>query len=255
MDAECDTEAAREAAVVPFAVECGLTTPRLVAADPEFHPRPYTIYERAEGDLLGFLPPDYAHFMEAFRQMGRDLAALHCETVGGPVRATLRGSESYDFDKWIQRATERGSLDPATIEDVKRTVAHWRRVSGGARECLVHNDLHPWNAMVDRRTGRLTAILDWGDASFADPARDFGMMPLPCVPAMLAGYAEAGGDVDDGFVARSLVVGTTVALFETSTPEMNEFERGWWRMPPGGWQELKALVGSNWPGLLPSSYS
>jgi hypothetical protein len=67
------------------------------------------------------------------------------------------------------------------------------------------------------------------------------MMPLPCVPDMLDGYAEAGGRADMALVARSLVVGMSVALFETSTPEMADFDRNWWRMPPGGWPEMKAL--------------
>lgn len=250
-DKECDDEAMREAAVVPLVVGAGITAPRLVAADAESGPRPYTIYEMARGELIGFSGRDYAHFMPAYRQMGRDFAALHSIEVPDDVRAVLRGADVYDFEKWIKRALERGVATEATANDIAQTIARWRDIGGEpTAQCLIHHDLHPWNAMGDPVTGELTAILDWGDSSYGDPARDFSMMPLPCLSAMLDGYAESGGKVDAAFVARSLVVGTTAGLFEISTPEMAEFDRRWWRMPPGGWEEAKGLSEA-----LLSSYS
>ncbi|MEX2244761.1 MAG: aminoglycoside phosphotransferase family protein [Fimbriimonadaceae bacterium] len=250
-DAECDDEAPREAAVVPLVVVAGITAPRLVAHDLAFAPRPYSIYEMASGELVGYSGRDYGHFTAAYGQMGRDLTKLHSLNIDVGARTKLRTAESYDFEKWIARAEERGSVSKENVADIKGTVARWREIGGQpAFECLVHNDLHPWNLMGDPETGALTAILDWGDASFGDPARDFAMMPLPCVPAMLDGYASTGGTVDDAFVARSLVVGMSVALFEVSTPEMADFYRRWWRMPPGGWSEMKSLVAQFWPELM-----
>lgn len=250
-DAECDDESPREAVIVPLVVDAGITAPRLNAADSEFAPRPYTIYEMARGELIGFSRHDYAHFAPAFRQMGRDAVTLHRLPIDDSVRAVLRDPESYDYDKWIVRSVERGAIDQATANDIEQTVAHWREVGGEpAVECIIHNDLHPWNVIGDPVTGELAAILDWGDTSLGDPARDFAMLPLPCVPAMLDGYLAAGGTIDAAIVARSLVVGMSVALFEVSTPEMAEFDRRWWRMPSGGWPEMKALG----QGLL-SKYS
>jgi aminoglycoside phosphotransferase (APT) family kinase protein len=241
-DSECDDEAPREAAVVPLVVGAGITAPRLIAADTAFAPRPYTIYEMARGELIGFSRQGYAHFEPAFRQMGRDAVTLHRIPIDDGVRAVLRDPESYDFDKWIVRSVERGAIDQATADDIEQTVGRWREIGGEPPvECIIHNDLHPWNVMGDPVTGELTAILDWGDTSLGDPARDFAMLPLPCAPAMLDGYLEAGGKVDAATVARSLVVGMSVALFEVSTPEMAEFDRRWWRMPDGGWPEMKAL--------------
>jgi hypothetical protein len=183
--------------------------------------------------------------------MGRDFAVLHRLPVDAQVRERLREPDGYDFDKWIGRAVERNSISAVVADDIRLTVARWREVGGPLpASCLIHNDLHPWNAKGDPVTGALTAILDWGDSSFGDPARDFAMMPLPCVPAMLEGYASAGGSVTNPLVARSLVVGMSVALFETSTPEMSEFDRKWWRMPPGGWEEMKTLVAQLWPELM-----
>jgi hypothetical protein len=66
---------------------------------------------------------------------------------------------------------------------------------------------------------------------------------------MIRGYEEAGGRGGIELAARALVVGLSVSLFEVSTPEMREFDRRWWRMPPGGWEEMKALAEELWPEL------
>lgn len=241
-DTECDDESPREAVIVPLVVGAGITAPRMIAADSEFAPRPYTIYEMARGELIGFSRQGYSHFVPAFRQMGRDAVTLHRLPIDDGVRAVLRDPESYIYDKWIVRSVERGAIDQATADDIQRTVGRWSETGGEPpAECIIHNDLHPWNVMGDPATGELTAILDWGDTSLGDPARDFAMLPLPCVPAMLDGYREAGGTIDAAIVARSLVVGMSAALFEVSTPEMAEFDRRWWRMPPGVWDEAKEL--------------
>jgi aminoglycoside phosphotransferase (APT) family kinase protein len=244
MDPECDTEAPREAAVVPLLTAAGIRTPRLVAHGIEG--RPYTIYERAPGELIGFSTASYGHFAPAWRQLGHDLRALHSVTVTEEVRAHLHVDKGPDYEKWIARAIERGALDQATAEDVRATAKRLDRPA--PRACLVHNDVHPWNLMSDTSTGSLTAILDWGDAAYGDPARDFGMMPLPCVPAMLEAYTDDPQERED-IAARALVVGLSVALFEASSPEMAQFERRWWRMPPGGWEEMKSQFADLWPQL------
>jgi aminoglycoside phosphotransferase (APT) family kinase protein len=99
--------------------------------------------------------------------------------------------------------------------------------------------------MCDAETGALTAVIDWGDATLGDPARDFAAMPLQCVPAMLESY----GAVDIAFIARSLVVGLNVALWEVRAADIMTPERHWWRMPPGGWEETKSLIARQWPAL------
>ena len=256
-DAECDTEAAREGVVVPLLVEAGVTTPRLVAADTEFAPRPYTIYERAPGELIGFSPHGYAHYEEAWRQLGRDYIALHGIQMTDAMKEHVTSAEAVDVEKWVGKALDKSAITREEARDILLTAEKWASIGGTPpAPRLVHNDVHPWNLMGDPTTGRLTAILDWGDASLGDPARDFAMMPLQCVPAMLEGYRERElqsasrtQDFSLALAARALVVGLSVALFEVRTPEMSEFERKWWRMPPGGWSEMKSLVAALWPEI------
>ncbi len=269
-DPVCDTEAPREAVVVPLLNRAGVTTPRLVAADMEFAPRPYTIYERAPGELIGFSAHSYGHYEKAWRQLGRDYVALHSVAVTDAMTAHVTPAEAVDVAKWVGKAFDKNAITRADADDIVWTAAKWALIGGPMpAPCLVHNDVHPWNLMGDPATGRLTAILDWGDASLGDRARDFAMMPLQCVPAMLEGYRESSlqtaslegsgqGDRTLGttsvegsqsLVARALVVGLSVALFEVRTPEMSEFDRRWWRMPPGGWPEMKSLVAELFPDL------
>jgi hypothetical protein len=70
---------------------------------------------------------------------------------------------------------------------------------------------------------------------------------------MLEGYAKGSGATQEQIArmaARAFVVGLNVALFEVSTPEMGEFDRRWWRMPPGGWPEMKATYLAQLPAFL-----
>jgi len=245
-DPECDTEAAREGVVVPLLVGAGMKAPRLIAADMEFAPRPYTIYERAGGELLGFCKLPHVRFETAFAQIGRELSILHQVAVPDDVLPSLRTDRPVDVPKWVGKSLEAGAISQQDANEITETAARWIEIGGPIPELrLIHNDIHPWNLMGDPTSGALTAIIDWGDATLGDPARDFAAMPLPCVPAMLESY----GAVDQAFLARALVVGLNVALWEVRATDIMTPERHWWRMPPGGWAEMKSLVAEFWPDL------
>ena len=276
-DAECDTEVAREGAVVPLLVAAGMRTPRLIAADMEFAPRPYTIYERAGGELLGFCKLPHERFESAYPQIGRELALLHRVAIPDAVLPSLRTDLPINVPMWVGRSLEAGAISQQDADDIAETAARWIEIGGPMPALrLIHNDVHPWNLMCDTATCALTAIIDWGDATLGDPARDFAAMPLSCVPAMLEGYSELWSGPPDlhdrelwsgppdlhdrelwcgspdlrAFVARSLVVGLNVALWEVRAADIMTPERHWWRMPPGGWSEMKSLVAQYWPGLM-----
>jgi aminoglycoside 2''-phosphotransferase len=70
--------------------------------------------------------------------------------------------------------------------------------------CLVHRDLFGGNLLWDRGSGRVTGVLDWGDAGVGDPAIDLAG-PLFCygpsfADAVLAG---TGHGSDPAFRARA----------------------------------------------------
>ncbi len=244
-DPECDSEAPREATVVPLLVAAGMTVPRLVAHDTQFAPRPYTLYELATGELIGFSKHPIEHYAPAYRQIGRELFVLHNIAVNESIRSGLRTDGPVDIPKAVAKTIKVGAITQEEGDDIVAMVAHLDKIGGhppGSR--LIHNDVHPWNLMGDPSTGVLTAILDWGDTTHGDPARDFASMPLQCVPLMIEGYREASCNTEElrSLSARSIVVGMLVALGELRDPGMTGFDRKWWRMPPGGWGEMKLLI-------------
>jgi aminoglycoside phosphotransferase (APT) family kinase protein len=238
---ECDEEASREAAVVPLLVEAGIRTPALVAADfsHEHTPRPYTIYERAPGVLMADCEPGSA-FEPAYSEIGRQAAALHAMAVTEDLRPKLRERETLEAGETIAKARDAGVIDAQEADEIERWFAEVLLASGEpGGECIVHADIHPWNATVLPESGELGSILDWGDTSLGEPAIEFASMPLFATAAMLSGYREAGGSVDAGLVGRALLYGLRLGLWEMRMLDTKNFDRGWWRMPVGGWQEYR----------------
>lgn len=253
LDAKNDDEVAREQWLVPRVVAAGLRTPALVAADLScaLAPRPYTVYRLATGALLGACDP-HPRFEAAHRELGRQAARLHAVPVAEPDRPRLRDGAAPDPQPQLELALAGGLISIAEARPL-RAWLDALAVRGGApgRAVLLHRDLHPWNLLVDPASGALTAILDWGDAAFGDPATELISMPLFALPAMLDGYRDAGGAIDDGLIARVLWGGTMVALWELRAIEPDRFDRRWWRMPEGGWAAAAELIARLFPDLAP----
>lgn len=235
-----DEEAAREAAVVPLVVAAGMRAPRLVACDVDGNPRPYTIYERAPGELLGYVDRDPVEFESAYREIGRQIAVLGGvqvpESSSGQFLKAKRGGPL----KSLQRAVGMGVIPHAQADEIVDWVERTRPLLGRCRRrVLLHQDIHPWNVFVDVPTRSLTAIIDWGDAAFGDPAFEFASMPLVAVPPMLEGYQEAGARLDKGFIPRILWNGLSLALWEIRELDPTLYDRRWWRLGVGGWPEMR----------------
>lgn len=244
IEAQAFDEAEREAFVVPLARAAGVLTPDLIAVDTtqELVNAPYTIYERAEGELLGSLDTDPNLFEEAYRETGRQFALIHSIDVPEADRHRLHRSFEYDSDKQLLKALNEGKLleDRAEIEKWERRLADLH--GEPSQYVFLHQDVHPWNMFVSGKS--LTAIIDWGDAAFGDRAGEFASMPYCAVRPMFEGYKEAGGSLDESALARSLHCGLALAIWEARALEVERFRRQWWRLPPGGFPEMFAIFDS-----------
>ncbi len=248
---ECDDEAKREAAVVPAVVAAGIRTPKLVAwglAD-ELAPRPYTIYEHVDAKLVGHseLSPD--RFKGLYFELGRDLAKLHRVEVTAEMRNTFTRDDDHDPAASVNKAVEAGVFPKETEAEVLRWIAFLKERSGATTKCMMHNDVHPWNLMFDSADCSLAAIIDWGDTHFADPAGDFATMPIASLPEILRGYTDEVGTVDDGFMARAMHIGLVGRFWELRKLDPESFDRKWWALAPGGWEEHKSLIKQHFPDL------
>lgn len=233
---ECDGEADREAAVVPFVASRGIRTPALVAVNStcDLAPRPYTIYERAPGTLLGASDREHAWFESTYREIGRQCALLHTLEVTEELRSHLRPPELTEPRKSLAKAADAGLVSPGERARTEAMVGDLEALVGERRElALIHWDIHPWNLLVDDQTGELTAIIDWGDAGIGDPAYDLASMPIEALPGMLAGYEETRR-IGPDFVAACLLAGFALAFWEIRDLTEENGKRSWWRMPPEG---------------------
>lgn len=238
----------KEAEVIPAAVRAGVRTPRLVDFDDggELLEVPYMIVERAEGVRPGRSAEE--RWLPVYRELGAQLAALHANVnalPGVPVEtaadprpdvAALAGAGhlSTDLADWLIGWFDR--LEP-----------HRPGVSSAR---LIHGDASPTNLLADGESKRLTAILDWGDAAWADPATEFAKLPLRAVPAVLEGYL---GEPDESWAARILWHHLHWALARLSTPaegagehwsaqpanRLLEIMRFFLTGPPRPWSDLR----------------
>ncbi|MFF0308101.1 phosphotransferase family protein [Streptosporangium sp. NPDC004379] len=125
--------------------------------------------------------------------LGGLLTALH--TVPAERLAGLVERDDFPPEEWLREAAE-------TYETVSRRVpaAHRPAVeeflaapppAGGWEPVFSHNDLGVEHVLVDPATGRVTGVIDWGDAAITDPAYDFGLLYRDLGPSALD--AAVGG--------------------------------------------------------------
>lgn len=233
-------EAARDAYVVPLARAAGIRTPELLVADTRCSlvDTPYTIYRRAEGELLGHMDREPCAFGPAYRELGRELALLHAIDIPEADRGRLHGTFQYDGHKQIAKTFDAGKITRDETTEIEAWSDRLLEATGdGDRRTFLHQDIHPWNVFVDPKSKSLTSIIDWGDAAWGDPAGEFASMPLIAMPEMYAGYEENGGTIDDGMKARSLLFGLGLSLWELRELDPVRFSRQWWRLSPGRFTE------------------
>lgn len=247
---ESDDEAPREALVVPLVRSTGVRSPELIVFDDDrdIVPRPYTIYERAAGVLVGNLDIDPSGLEDLYLELGNELALLH--RMPPPTSPLLvRGdSDAWNSRKQIRSALEEGFLAEVDASEMESWLDFLQPMLGvKTTDTLVHKDIHPWNLMVDPHSFALTAILDWGDAQLGDVSSEFASMPLVAMPAMLRGYSDAGESVTTSIVAKALYAGVGLAAWEIREGDMKNYKRQWWRMPEEGWQGVKSFVIEEFP--------
>lgn len=249
----CDGEAALEEVVVPIVVAAGIRTPKLVVCDLTctLAPRPYTIYERAEGTLLGYIDGDPETFQNLYYDMGREIARLGRVEVDADARAKIGDGREMNVRRALKKAIDSGAIAPTHGEEIEKLFNRIeRRIGHVGWKCLVHQDFHPWNVLTDEGYDHLTAVIDWGDSAWGDPAVEFSSMSLVAYAPMLEGFRSEGGYADAHFELRSLHHGLGLALWETQQLNPADFDRRWWRMPPGGWEEMKDQIANLWPDLI-----
>jgi aminoglycoside phosphotransferase (APT) family kinase protein len=116
--------------------------------------------------------------------LGRVLARVHAIPAAASAAAGIDVSVVQRTDlpvareqirRWVREVPESARLAPAPCAWLEDAPAPPRAYDGPPR--FLHDDLQMEHIIVDRATGRLSGIIDWGGA-FGDPARDFSYVLL-----------------------------------------------------------------------------
>ncbi len=138
---------------------------------PALAPLPYGGYPLLRGEALIECPVDCVDRVEIGRQLGEFLARLGTAAPSRPPRVFQDSFASNLIDF-------RRELD-ATIDALPTEIAHtcvdlFARTppldAGPPR--FQHADLGAEHILIDRARGRITAIIDWGDAGWGNPVAD-----------------------------------------------------------------------------------
>ncbi|WP_214409143.1 phosphotransferase family protein [Sphaerisporangium fuscum] len=226
----------KEAGVIPAALGAGVRTPEVVAFDDTCSvvDVPYMVLARAPGADLACLDQPIADTGPVFHQVGRELAKLHRLSPATAPDLPAVPVEDGAEDPWTltDRLLVAGWIDA----EAARWLTGWfdrlsARLPADPGVVLVHGDVAPQNLLVVPGTARLSGIVDWGDAQWADPAADFAKMPLTGIPAMLDGYRRETGEATStstpAWEARVLWFHLTWALGRLADPVPHPGERHW----------------------------
>lgn len=227
-----------ESVAVPAVRASGVKTPELIAFDPaaDHFPGLVTIYRREPGDVLGQFrgPVDLARI---YREIGEQIGTWH--------RGVRRIEDPFDrLDKpelgSIRQGLVRNSvrMSQAEIQWADDQISRLEAAGAGPRG-FVHWDLHAHNVLIS--DGRLSSILDWGDAGWGDAAINFHCFPAQYLPEALEGF----GDPTPELFARCLLGVLGYALNDIYHPDdaLQPYRNSGHRR----WKSLQALYQRDLP--------
>jgi aminoglycoside phosphotransferase (APT) family kinase protein len=200
--------ARKEAIAVPAARAAGVRTPRLVAFDDslELLPVPYSLYERVQGVTLGLLDREPEDTPDVWREIGRDLGRLHSQVADQGALAELDSEAIPDPRALVEEIAEQGYFTATEARWLMRWLDRLAPAALASRpRRFLHGDLQTTNVMVAGDSLAYLALLDWGSASWGDPAWDFAGVPLRAAPWLLAGHRDIAL-LDDDQTAEARVL-------------------------------------------------
>ena len=152
---------------------------------------------------------------EVARQLGVFLARLHTYPVDKAREAGV--PEVRDLvGHWRGKSCEQlQGLDGLNVNLglLRRYLENETPVPFEGAASLVHNDLWAEHILVDSRSGRVSGIIDWGDAVIGDPAIDFAYLYTWYGESWLENVlVHYTGKLDAEVISRSRYLATCVAI-------------------------------------------
>jgi tRNA A-37 threonylcarbamoyl transferase component Bud32 len=221
-----------ETLAVPAVRRSGARVPELMVFDPDedIVEGYVTIYARAPGRPLGSIrnPLDLGSI---YRDVGAEVGVWH-----RGVRFLHDPNERLDLPM-LDNAAEAlvrnaDRMQPELVAWVENLILRLEEAHPRS-DGFVHWDLHANNLLISE--DRLSAVLDWGDAGWGDPAINFRSFPAAYLPQALDSFGVA----DYGMIARSIIGVLSYALDEIHYPSNEDFPN--FHCGHKCWQSLEEL--------------
>jgi aminoglycoside phosphotransferase (APT) family kinase protein len=208
------SELEKEAAVYELIAARGLALPVPRVLYTEARPQPFALMTKLPGRLLEQLQPGLSdeELTPIYAELGsmlRELHSIRLEAFGYVGAAGVVDpqptNEAYMRSRFALRLSQFGELGggEGLRRAIERHVVERTELFAGCDEaCLCHNDLHEANVLVT--DGRITGIVDVGNATAADPLLDlaktftYSRRPSPKrIHALAAGHGDLRADWRD----------------------------------------------------------
>jgi aminoglycoside 2''-phosphotransferase len=209
---DCIVHVHREAKLLPAIANqlpVAVPVPAFESEGCEAFARPFFGYEKIAGTPMSEATLSLEQQVAAGEELGRILSALHSVHI---ERANELGVELRDATSW--REAERGLwerchrdvLPLLPSEEQFEVDRYFREFLNGDEHFrfearLTHNDLGMEHVLVDGASGRVTGIIDFGDAEIGDPALDFVGMSAEVRRAAINSYILPLGEAFEERVA------------------------------------------------------
>jgi aminoglycoside phosphotransferase (APT) family kinase protein len=192
---EFEQRLSKEAEVIPFVLDRGIPTAKLVSFDSEHEIADvsYMVLERLHGRAIDEMPSLADDGKRTYRSLCEILSRLH--SVRRESEPAVRRVETAEFSSELL-------FDELTSDgEIGRSQAAWLQgwfrhlEARGARSSdpvLLHGDVMPSNLIVNR-TGDVTAIIDWGSACWGEAARDLAGFRTSALPEIVDVYRDVAG--------------------------------------------------------------
>lgn len=167
----------------------GVRVPTVIAGGSAGPGIEYTLMTRMPGVALAAANIDSAARRHALRALGRMLRLIHAVPQqpifdariipGDHTPADVRGRFGTLFDEAVALASRAGVEWPAALEPQRLGRAAMRALPDVDAIAALHSNPGAEHAFVDPHSGRLTGLIDFGDAYFSHPVHDLRRFRSP----------------------------------------------------------------------------
>ncbi|MGA7354013.1 MAG: phosphotransferase [Candidatus Cybelea sp.] len=181
-----------------------ISVPTLAGMPSPEYPWHFAGYAKLGGVTLSSVRPDDRCYAELAATLGHFLRALHSIECASLIAAGLPPDEigRFDYARTLEKLRQRldyleeiGTLNSAAaIVRFAESLAPIAPRRGALT--LTHGDLYARHVLVDEQI-RPTAIIDWGDVHFGEPAIDLTIVFSVIPPGARAHFFAAYGGVDE----------------------------------------------------------